>query len=146
YQAAIMREQNRMMHEQQRASVWPNAAMEYSYTGDAFRLRLVNTGVGPARIGPVRVTFDGAPIRTWTELIQGVYPVQQVRYIQSMVGNRVLPAGDFETVFEISDTAIADSLQTHLERLAIEFCYCSVYDECWRYVQRFDQEAVRDGV
>lgn len=41
YQASIMREQSRLMREQQRASVWPNVAVENSYTGDDFELRIV---------------------------------------------------------------------------------------------------------
>ena len=147
YQAAIMREQSALMREQQRASVWPNVAVENSYDGDAFELRLVNTGVGPARIGPVLVTFDHEPIQGWTELIRRVHPAQQrISYYHSKVGDRVIPARDFERVFAASDSAVADSLQTHIERLGIELCYCSVYDECWRYVQRFDGDALRTNV
>ncbi len=146
YQAVIMREQSQLMRLEQRASVWPNVAMEYSYTGDAVQLRLVNTGVGPAKIGPVRVTFDREPIQTWTELIRRVNPGQPAPYTYSQVGNRVVPAGDFEKVFAVSEAGVADSIQTPIERLAIEVCYCSVYDECWQYVHRFDGEALRDRV
>lgn len=35
YQAAIMREQSRMMREEQRASVGPHVALEDSFTGDS---------------------------------------------------------------------------------------------------------------
>ncbi len=146
YQATIMREQSQLMREHQRASVWPNVAVENSYTGDDFQLRLVNTGIGPAKIGAVRVTFDDEPLQTWTELIRRVYPARRIGYYHSKVGDRVLPAGDFEKVFAVSEDAVADSLQTHIERLAVEICYCSVYDECWRYAQRFDGNALRDRV
>lgn len=146
YQAAIMREQNRMMREQQKASVWPNVAVENSHTPDAFHLRLVNTGVGPAKIGTVRVTFDGEPIQTWTDLIRRVHPARQIHYSHSEVGNRVLPADDFETVLTVTDAAVADSIQAHIERLAIEICYCSIYDECWQYVRRFDDSPSRDRI
>jgi hypothetical protein len=146
YQATIMREQSELMRAQQKASMWPNVAVENSYRGDAFRLRLVNTGVGPAKIGPVRVTFDQKPIHTWTELILGVHPAQQVHYEHSKVGGRVLPAGDFETVLEVSDPATADAVRTQIDRLAIEICYCSIYGDCWQYVQHFDGEPLRNRV
>ena len=64
YQAAIMRQQSLMMREEQVASVWPDVAVENSNTGEAFQLRIVDTGADPAKIGPVRVPFDQEPIRT----------------------------------------------------------------------------------
>ena len=153
YQATIMRqqqktmfEQSQLMREEQRVSVWPNVAIENSYTGDAFRLRLVNTGIGPAKIGPVRVTLDDKPIFTWTELIHDVYPTGRINYLYSVVANRVMPADDFEVIFALSDDAISDLVQASLSRVAIELCYCSVYDECWRYATRFDGDAIRDPV
>ncbi len=146
YQASIMREQSRMMREQQRAAVWPNLAVENSHAQGSFRLRIENTGIGPAKIGPVRVLFDREPIRTWTELILEVYSGKAVRYMQSQVGNRVLPAGRFETVFSVSEDEIAGSMQAHIERLTIEICYCSIYDECWLYTHGFDGEVLLEEV
>ena len=141
YQAIIMRqqqevmfEQSQLMREEQRASVWPNVAIENSYTGDSFQLRLVNTGIGPAKIGPVRVTLDEEPVFTWKELIRDAYPTGRIKYVQSVVGNRVVPAGDFEVIFALSDEAISEPVQASLSRVAIDLCYCSVYDETiwWR--------------
>jgi len=146
YQASIMREQSMMMREEQRASVWPNIAVENSYTGESFQLRVVNTGVGPARIGPVRMTLDREPIQTWTDLILKAQSTRQIRYYQSKVGNRVLPAGDFEKIFEVSDPAVADSVRRTLDRLVVEICYCSIYDDCWLYVQGFTGEDSRETV
>lgn len=146
YQANIMREQSRMMRAEQRASVWPNVAVEYSYTEEAFRLRLVNTGIGPAKIGPTHVTFNGKPVQTWAELLELVHPEKSVRITYSQVGNRVLPAGDFETVLTVADAAVADSVQAQIERLAVEICYCSIYEECWWYRQPFGATSFRERI
>lgn len=151
YQAAIMRqqqalmvEQSQMAREQQRASVWPNVEVGTSYPGDELRLLVLNTGIGPARVEAVRVTLDGAPVPQWSEVVAGLGGRAEPGYTHSAINGRVLPAGERLDALVLTESAVAASVQSALERVDVELCYCSVYDECWRLVQDFETELARE--
>ena len=130
------------------ANSWPFLVYQTSSNGlevggRRLALRLVNSGVGPARVEWVRMKLDGRSIRSRAELMArccGVAagsPMEQVKAglvsQNEVVG--VLPAREGVTFLAWRETptnrATWDRLDAARRRLAFEACYCSVLDECW---------------
>lgn len=144
FQAGIMRAQQREMSEQRRAEVWPHLEFGTSINETGYRLLAFNSGIGPARIRWLRLRHDGAAVATWSELVDRV-PLAEPRYgfQHSYLGGRVLPAGQQIEALLVPPGPLADSLAAHTDRIAAEFCYCSVYDECWTFDLPFGGEPAR---
>ena len=143
YQASIMREQQRIMHEQQRASVWPYLETGFMYDDDAgLRFRVMNQGVGPARIKSVEATVDGTLVLNWNEMLEAMLENPRVPYARRSINGRVLAPEALVRIFGI-EGPLADSVGANLDRLEMHICYCSVYDDCWTTtLLRFDAQPV----
>ena len=140
YQTLIMREQQRELSEQRKAEVWPNLEFGRSYWQGSFRLIVLNTGVGPARIRTVGMTYDDESYTNWDEMLERI--AGRINYGQSQVSGRVLPAGDQIEALSL-DGNLADTLGVHSHRLTFRFCYCSIYNDCWLYEQSLAGSASR---
>lgn len=131
--------ETRLMRQQQRAAVLPILELGRSHyvTGedsDRWRLSLhaTNVGIGPARVLDFRVTVDGRPQQTWGAAMQALLGVDGVvRYGQSSINGRTLPADREIVMFDLADERYAPGIVSEFERLDYEACYCSVFDECW---------------
>ncbi|MDB5985331.1 MAG: hypothetical protein JWR16_384 [Nevskia sp.] len=133
--------QTRVMQSQARASVWPYLAIGYSYYdqgADAgFQLKVYNHGVGPALIKSVRMTVDGKPIVNWNAFFKVVLgrPQSEIRhFIYSGFSAVQPPDTNRETTIEairLSDPHDAAKAYAAMDRLQVDICYCSVYDDCW---------------
>ncbi len=145
YQVQIMRQQQRELSEQRRAEVWPHLEFGKGEYGREVRFMLVNTGVGPARIERVQVRLNGAPLSTWTALLDSVLKRERYSYSQSQMSGRVLPAGDEIVALVVADT-LFESVGPEIEAASLTFCYCSVYADCWEYTLGFDGETTRETV
>ncbi len=131
--------QTRLMQEQARASVWPYVTIgknEDAVPGrEAFTWRADNNGVGPAKIQSVQVFLDDKPYRNWQDIFAQLAPGQEFHGGTSSLNGIVLPPSlNRETTIEMvkPDTPErAKVFQAAQQRIRIEVCYCSVYDECW---------------
>lgn len=133
YEAALMREQQAIFREQQKAAVWPFLEVGPSFNDDGLGFTVYNQGVGPARIEDVRVTLDAEPLQTWNDLLRATLDTIP-GYTFSSTNERVVPAGGSIASFRLPDPDLARALRDRLgERdLGFALCYCSVYDDCWR--------------
>ncbi len=130
-----------LMRAEQRAAVIPMLELSRSYYSspsddgrDNWRLHLLaeNVGIGPARVVDFRVTVDGAPQPTWGEAMQALLGRgQEVRYGQSTINGRTIPADRLVTMFQVSDTSLVPELVREFDRLDFRACFCSIFDECW---------------
>ena len=130
------------------ASSWP--FLTFTSSNDGFnaggwtiRLRLQNSGVGPARVKWLRLALNGEPIRNRGDLMRKCCGVpdgtveDQVR--RGLVSQNspigVLPARESVVVLAWRDRrgsrAIRSKLDDAANRLRLDACYCSVLDECW---------------
>ena len=143
YQASIMREQQRIMREQQRASVWPYLETGYMYDDETgLRFRVMNQGVGPARIKSVEAMVDDSLVLNWNEMLAAMLETPRMSYARRSINGRVLAPEAVVRIFGI-ERPMADSVINNLERLEMRICYCSVYDDCWTTtLLRFDAEPV----
>ncbi len=125
------------VRRQSAAAVWPyiQVAINYSPTADEsyFNLVLTNSGVGPARIKAIKLTLNGSPVRTWGDAVALLEGPEDAVYSQFTAGGRVLRPGDSVEMFATANRVIVDGMiaATASPGTAIEYCYCSIFDECW---------------
>jgi hypothetical protein len=105
-------------------------------------LDLLNRGVGPAHERSLRVKVDGHYVRSTNELVAeslGPAAAEAQPFLKDIMKNQVptrfIPAGQAQLVFRMIRTSEnAESwklLEKAQSRWNVEFCYCSVFDECW---------------
>jgi hypothetical protein len=132
--------QTRLMQSQARASVWPYLTIGYTYSNnvdkDGYILNVDNNGVGPARVETVVVRVDGKPMKHWDDVLAalGVPPPRPAMATTTLAGDVIPPNLNRETTIQairVNDRDVAAKFKAAEQRLAIDICYCSVYDECW---------------
>lgn len=135
YEASLIR-------KAQHAAAWPHVEVAASLGQEGVDLWVRNTGIGPARVRALAVSYQDETLTGWGDLARRVLG-KAVGGVgdayQSMVGGTVLPAdGTAESIFAV--TAERGAEQGSIDRLRDEIvagsvdillCYCSVYDECW---------------
>lgn len=127
---------------QLRAQAWPHLRLEYSSVDVSFSAR--NEGSGPARIAAVRVTLNGAPVKTWQD-IKKTTGLTELTYVMSTFSFGVLLSGSVFTIAKAADSAqsraaFAELFPDGKHALSITVCYCSILDECW--VTAFHAEGI----
>jgi hypothetical protein len=105
-------------------------------------LDLLNRGVGPAHEKSLRIKVDDTYVTSMRELYAASLTPEQAKSAQGTViplwnrlKTRFIPGGQAQFVFRIRKTPenaelweVLDKAQT---RWSIEYCYCSVFNECW---------------
>jgi hypothetical protein len=127
---------------------------------DMLSLDFLNRGVGPAHQRSLRMKVDGQYVRTLDELIAKSLPADQAAEVANARKDRVLlvlrntvrtrfvGAGEQQLVFRIPRTPengrFWDKLAATNGKWDIEYCYCSVFDECWEVKGVFGEPAPID--
>jgi hypothetical protein len=111
--------------------------------GDIISLDLYNRGVGPANEQSLRVKVGGKYVTSFEALITAVVgPAEAPAAIETLKGpknvvpTRFIPAGQGQFIFRVTKTpenaVYWDKLKTSLDSWDAEYCFCSVFHECWR--------------
>lgn len=111
-------------------------------------LDLLNRGVGPAHEQSLRVKADGKYVTTVDELLAASLPPDQLAEIDKArkdrimtiasnnVKHRFIPGGESQLIFRIVKTPqnarYWDMVDKVWHKWDIEYCYCSVFAECWK--------------
>ncbi len=114
-----------------RASLWPSLGAGVSFNETGFRFLLMNRGTGPALIQSMRVQYDGKPIQSWQQLLNQFDPNFSGSWGSSFASHVTLPANQMLEALTVKDKTLARQMYDASDKLKIEVCYCSVYDECW---------------
>jgi len=132
--------QTRLMQTQARASVWPYVVLGYN-VNDAgpqagFELHVENNGVGPAIVRSVHVAIDGKPVQHWKDVFAQIMPAgsSATGLLSGLHAVVIPPSTNRETAisaFRINDPEKAKLIEAAFNRLTIDICYCSIYDDCW---------------
>jgi hypothetical protein len=104
------------------------------------RMRVFNSGVGPAKIESVELLWKGVAYRGDREFLEaccGFDPASGTPFDSSGFAGYVFRAGSEDIFLEFSkqaDPAVFAALQqAALSRdLQLNVCYCSIFDECWQ--------------
>ena len=113
-------------------------------------LELLNRGVGPAHEQSLRVTVGGQYVKSVRELISaslGPEQAQKARDVVHPLWNRVrtrfIPGGQQQFIFRLAKTAenaqFWDLLNKDEGRWDLEYCYCSIFQECWQVRGKWDE-------
>ena len=127
---------------------------------EVLSLDLLNRGVGPAHEKSLRVTVDGQYVKSMDELIaKSLEPAQaaevmqakadkMLRILENNVHTRFVPGGEAQLVFRIAKTPenarLWEILESAQDRWDVEYCYCSVFDDCWEVNGKFGEPAPAD--
>lgn len=110
---------------------------------DVLSLDLLNRGVGPAHEESLHVKAGGRYVRSLPELISTALGPDQaakaqgvLRHMENRIPTRFIPGGQQQLVFRIPKTAenaeFWDLLTKASASWNIEYCYCSVFRDCWQ--------------
>jgi hypothetical protein len=113
-------------------------------------LDLLNRGVGPAHEQSLRVKVDGRYVKSTKELFRASLGAERVaeagRALEAMkngLRTRFIPGGGEQMVFRLTRTPENalnwDLLETAQARWDVEYCYCSVFDECWQVLGELEE-------
>jgi hypothetical protein len=105
-------------------------------------LDLLNRGVGPAHQQSLRVKVGGRYVKSTSELIAAALGPERAGEaeraldpMKNVVPKRFIPGGEQQLVFRIARTPENaqhwDALNAVQDKWDVEFCYCSVFQECW---------------
>jgi hypothetical protein len=109
-------------------------------------LKVVNAGVGPARIQTFEVWWRDQPVASADELLQRCCVANQqlsndpnlaraLHLVIGLIAPGVLRGGDSEEFITLERTDTNADVWEHLNTARLEIkmraCFCSVFDECW---------------
>ena len=134
--------QTRLMQTQARASVWPYVVIGFNYADfgerQGFDLHVQNNGVGPAVVQSTVVRLDGKPVKHWDDVIAALKKGHEGESAQASLsglhGIVIPPSTNRDTdvsAIRTTDAALGKVLYGAIDRLGIDICYCSIYDDCW---------------
>lgn len=145
-EANILRDQQALMTEEKAASVWPYLVLNGKADVDKNQLTLSyelnNKGVGPALIGDLTLR---------NKIGKGINPIQLIDQLEADhpeleiiptaskdSKKEVLAAGDRYQILELliltkdpEKAPINLAMVPIMQDITIEYCYCSIYGDCW---------------
>jgi hypothetical protein len=114
---------------------------------EVLSLDFLNRGVGPAHERSLRVRVDGQYVTNMDELIHKSLPPEQaaevaqarkdlvLKVLKNNVHTRFVPGSGEQLVFRITRNAenarYWDILEKSADKWDVEYCYCSVFEDCW---------------
>jgi hypothetical protein len=128
------------------ASSWPFLIYDTSTSnnGQAIDLRIINQGVGPARIKSVTISYDGhsaSGLRDLLSICCGLpkgaswESLDRLGLLQESTAVGVVAPRESIDLVRISRTpensAMWDRLEQARQHLVMSACYCSVLNACW---------------
>jgi hypothetical protein len=133
--------QGQIMDQMAQAETWPYLDFVVSNVDDAgdenVSLTILNSGVGPAKIESIEVTYAGTPLRDGGDLLhrccvpRGVH----VSYNAASVPDRVLPSKEPLVLFSAQPETLQPKQLANLDaarsKIQARICYCSALDKCW---------------
>jgi hypothetical protein len=134
--------QSQVMDKMMQADTWPYLDFVADGTLDEagrqkVSLTVLNSGVGPAKIESIEVTYDGAPLRDGGDLLRRccVPKGVPVQYRAPTIYDPVLPSKESLVLFgsrpeTLQPEALA-KLNAARAKIQARICYCSALDRCW---------------
>ena len=142
-QTRIMREEGELMREYSRTSVWPRIEMRthkahnpQDKSIEKLTMSLTNSGIGPAIITDVKISYKGKIVNDWWELFkyQEIPDSIETTLNNASFNNRIIKIGEVVEILNFNDNpSLAGEFYKRVEGLEIELYYESIYHEQWKY-------------
>jgi len=142
-QTRIMKEERELMREYSRASVWPHIEWGSFKAHDPedksikeYVINLTNSGIGPAIITDVKITYNGKVANDWWDLFE----LQEIPdSIETIITNAnfngsIIKIGETLEILNLNhNPTLASAFYNRIKGMAIEIYYESIYKEKWKY-------------
>jgi len=154
YEANILKTQQKIMVSQEKTAVWPyvDGYTSYEYA-DRIKVtyQLENKGIGPSRIRSMELKVNEQEVASYRALKQAVedyFPdTLQLNLSYLSFDNQILTPNETVETLTIEIDRFPGDIET-VRALSISYtvCYCSIYNDCWYFVDRNDgQDKSCDG-
>jgi len=127
-----------LTREHDRLSVRPKLLFTFAYDGTGAGWKIVNMGLGPARIRGFRVLINGVEQKAadkeefWTVIARGLNLPAETNYqFTNPRVDEMIPVEQTMTLCWVNKGPASQTLEAQYKNVGLEFCYCSIYDECW---------------
>ena len=126
------------------ASSWPFLSYGAGWATTAgitkIHMRVINTGVGPAKIESAELIWKGVAFARNQDFLKaccGLEPSGKPNFDSDLVPGVVLRAGErieFLGFTELANPVAFAALRQAIvsQDLQLNVCYCSIFDECWK--------------
>jgi hypothetical protein len=116
-----------------RLSMKPKVAITFNYNTSGAGWVFANSGLGPGVVRSFGVAVDDAPQRNWEAVARLLGVNLYTRTFGTLIPGLMIPqsASGLSVLFWVAPGPGKDLLIKQAERVRIEICYCSLYDECW---------------
>lgn len=133
----------RVMERMVEATTWPYVMVDFSTANPDgtphVTLRIMNKGVGPARVASLEVFYQDAPVEDAQTLLRAILrsPDATRRWplLRSDVIDSVLASNETVNVVDLDAENFSSEEYTRVGaafgELKFRTCYCSVFDDCW---------------
>ena len=147
YEANLMKKQQQIMMEQKNASAWPYIQITpfYKYMSKEKKvtaeISIVNKGVGPAILKDVQIYLNDHDVETFSfvDKLMELHPEFEFTYERNQqIDNFVISPQEtitfigFSVIYKESQESAVNKMLNGMDVRA-EFCYCSIYNDCWKY-------------
>lgn len=124
------------IRDEQRIQVWPYVDLVTRFGPEGFQLEARNKGIGPARVRTTRVLLEGRAYEDLDELILNTVGEENAfsydLYSTTNPARSVMSPDEVVVLFGVPWEPRTRLLaQRWTDRIEVELCYCSVYDDCW---------------
>jgi hypothetical protein len=136
---AVAIHQSQVMDKMMQAETWPYLDFVANNLDDAghhnVTMEVLNSGVGPAKIESIEVTYNGTPLKGGRDFLRRVGIREKTSFLAATVSDQVLPSKDMLLLFSTKPATLTpeefDKLDAARARIQARICYCSALDRCW---------------
>ena len=114
-----------------RAEVWPHLEVELFVDDSGAKLLAENTGLGPAVVESIEVSFDGKAQHNWPEILHNLVADSLRSYSNNTVYEHGIRPGDRVTMLGLSRGSLPSPFWGQMKRIVVTICYRSVFADRW---------------
>ncbi|MFL5614974.1 MAG: hypothetical protein ACJ796_15020 [Gemmatimonadaceae bacterium] len=123
-----------LQREHDRAEVWPHLEISTWVSDSGVKLRVDNTGLGPAVVKSVGVTVDGKPERDWDAALTALYGHAPPSHSSATIFQHAVRPGDNTVLVGLRAQDMPPNLYRWVGRVTVRVCYSSVFDDKWTVI------------
>jgi hypothetical protein len=126
-----------------RYSLRPFVSVSFYFSRDGAGWTMTRGGVGPSILKSFVVKVDDKEKYSWDEVSKSLGLSDDYTYLNPTLDLTYLP-GFVNDIFWFKSKNDMTKLSLNHNRVTIELCYCSFYDECWSFSNKHKNKEVNE--